>query len=317
MSPAMLVPPWPCGALCIALYLGLGSHAVVAPTLRGDPSRVTAPAPQRERAPLAGLRGTITHARLVERTWQIFEEDLETGRARCLSRGPVDKRYPVRTRSSDVIAHTSNQRPIVIPALGGEQRELLREMEPLRDLVVSPRDDRYVFARIRTDLVDASNLWTCDSHGAGLQMLTDEPGIQCHPAWSSDGERLAYVAGQGYGTYEIWTCDARGGDRKQLTRNTSHEFFPAFSPDGSWIAFSSDRTGDYELWAMRSDGSHERQLTHAPGLDSRPSWSPDGRSIAFTSNRSGKLEIWVLEFESATAAGLIQATEGACDPFWH
>lgn len=261
--------------------------------------------------------GRILHARLIDGGWQIFDHDLSSGESRQLTRTVGDKRYPVRTDRGDVLVHTSNQRPIVVEASSGVEREILPDAGPVRDVVGSPDGQRLVFARIRTDLIDASNLWLADFDGDPMRMLTDEPGIQCHPAWSPDGSRLAFVSGQGYGTYEIWTSDRDGGDRRMLTQDATHDFFPAWSPDGRRIAFSSDRSGDYELWLMNSDGTEPRRLTQSPGLDSRPSWSPDGRELAFTTNRSGVLEIWLLDVETGDARRAFDAKGDVCDPWWH
>lgn len=262
------------------------------------------------------LAGRLTHSRLTDGFWQIWQTDLSTGAQTQLTTSPIDKRYPVLARSGEVLFHTSVQASARYDPATGNEETLFANLRPLRDVVPAPDGQRYVFSKIRTDVIDASNLWVCDRSGGGATMITEEAGIQGQAAWSPDGQRLAFMAGTGFGTYEIWTCDPEGGDRRRLTENAGHEFFPAWSPDGKSIAYSSDVSGNYEIWVMAVDGSGARALTNAPGLDSRPAWSPDGRSLAFTTNRRGRPEVWVMTADGNDPRPLIETSEGACDPDW-
>jgi len=242
--------------------------------------------------------------------------ELATSEKTQVTFSPGDKRFPAWGPDGQIAYQTSNQQAYMIPASGVDDHPVVERLWPVRDLVWSPDGAWLAFSKIRTDLIDAANIWVVQADGAEPSMLTHEPGLQYHPAWSLDGKKLAYSAGHGYGTYELYVMDADGTNRRQLTTNTSHEFLPAWSPDGTQIAYSSDASGDSEIWVMQADGLEPKQLTHSPGLDTRPAWSPDGRHIAFTTNRSGVLEIWVMNADGTDQRPLEQAGSGVCDPAW-
>lgn len=264
-----------------------------------------------------GLAGTLLSSRLTEGTWQIWQTDLATGTGSQLTSTPGDKRHPAFGPGARVAYCTSNQACFVMGDPGaGEGRPVLADLSPIRDLAWSPDGLRMVFARLSSELVDSTNLWLADALGSGRRLLTREPGIQQHPAWSPDGTRIAYVAGKAYRSTELYVINADGSERRRLTTNHAHEALPAWSPDGTRIAVASEMTGDYEIWLVNADGADPRQLTSAPGLDTHPAWSPDGRSIAFTTNRSGALEIWVMRADGSGQRPLEQAEGGGCDPSW-
>lgn len=261
--------------------------------------------------------GELLSARLTEGAWQIWLRDLTTGDDRQITFSPGDKRYPGWTAAGEVYYHTITQECYLVQP--SEQAEpehvaVLRELWPLRDVAWSA-DGRPAFSRVRTDLIDAANLCTA-SAGGSPTWLTRDPGIQYNPDWSPDGTRLAFVSGNGWGTYEIESIAADGSDRRKLTENGHHEFLPAWSPDGRSIAFVSDRSGDHEIWVMAADGSQPRRVTDRRGLDTAPCWSPDGSAIAFTSARGGEVQIWSIPAKGGEAVPLLVAPGGARDPAW-
>jgi dipeptidyl aminopeptidase/acylaminoacyl peptidase len=115
------------------------------------------------------------------------------------------------------------------------------------------------------------------------------------PAWSPNGDRIAYAAYDGAGKSEIHTIALDGSAHAQLTSNSARDEEPAWSPDGAELAFSSDRDGVVagfdgaggpgELYAMDAGGGNVRRLTADPAYDSSPAWAPDGSRIAFATTR--------------------------------
>ena len=83
--------------------------------------------------------------------------------------------------------------------------------------------------------------------GDGAQRRDLGPGDT--PAWSPDGERLAFAgssAGEEYTTRDIHVVDWQGnGPRLRLTDANDEQFFvsPSWSPDGTQIAFVEIDTG--------------------------------------------------------------------------
>jgi len=252
------------------------------------------------------------YSRLTDGFWQIWKD--EEGNSTQLTFSSYDKRYPCLSKNGEVVYQTHNNFCFRIKE--GKEEKLLEDLWPVRDLVPSPKGDLFVFSRFRTDLVDQSNLWIFDPTVNTRTMLTQDPGIQFQPSWSSDGQKIAYVAGMGPHSKEIFVIHVDGSEKKQMTNDKSNDFTPVWSPNGSKIAFSSNRTGDFELWVMNADGSDPGQLTRSAGLDTRPVFSPDGQKIAFTSNRSGRLEIWMMNSDGSDPHRWKEQEAPTCDPFW-
>jgi len=104
-------------------------------------------------------------------------------------------------------------------------------------------------------------------------VVSDPPGWQVEPAWSPDGEWIAYRSIRD-GNHEIYIVKPDGTSDTNLTNSPATDLEPTWSPDGEWIVFGSNRTGDFDLYIMRPDGSDLGRITTAVGKDSDPAWGP-------------------------------------------
>ncbi len=111
--------------------------------------------------------------------------------------------------------------------------------------------------------------------GSGLQHLTAGPATDQDPAWSPDGQKIAFTRN---GSIHVMNANGSGVTRLSFAGYDSH---PSWSPDGSRIAFASARTGVNAIYMMNANGSNVIQLTSDSAIDFGPSWSPDGSTIAF------------------------------------
>ena len=127
------------------------------------------------------------------------------------------------------------------------------------------------------------------------EFLSDNAAADEYPAWSPDGERIAFSSDR-TGDYEIFVMDPNGDNVGQLTDSPGEDWGPSWSPDGGRIVFASVRTGDWEIYVMDSDGGNVIQLTDRLGLDWTPEWSPDGTRIAFAAK--GKAAEFVVDEET-------------------
>ena len=144
--------------------------------------------------------------------------------------------------------------------------------------------------------------------------LTVRVGIESDPAWSPDGNSIAFTS-LNDGNADIYLLNGVA-DAVRLTSHAARDYRPAWSPDAKRIAFVSERDGNPEIYVMNADGSEQVRVTNSPGLDSDPDWSPDGTRIAFTRDHVAGRAIFTM---NPDGSGLVQVTSnsvGDKQPAW-
>jgi TolB protein len=147
------------------------------------------------------------------------------------------------------------------------------------------------------------------------------PGTNLSPAWSPNGNTIAYSSSRS-GDPEIYLTNVDGGSSQRITNFRGPDVSPVFNPrTGAQIAWISGRTGLPQLYIMETDGSGVQRMTDG-GYATSPSWSPNGQFLAFAWNRKygpgapGGQDIYVMEIATKR---WIQLTHdiGPCDfPSW-
>lgn len=129
-----------------------------------------------------------------------------------------------------------------------------------------------------------------DGHNARDILESRHPIMS--PAWSPDGERVAYVSFENDRRPAVFVHDVRSGERERVSDRVGINSAPAWSPDGNRLALTLSHEGTPSIYALDlRDGSLER-LTEGRGIDTSPAWTPDGETIVFTSDRAGTPQIY-------------------------
>jgi serine/threonine-protein kinase len=144
-------------------------------------------------------------------------------------------------------------------------------------------------------------------------------GQDRRPAWSPDGETIAFIRDSlnGGGVYGI-AADGSGGERV-LARISRPIQEAVWSPDGEWLVVRTDNgtPGAGDLVALRiSDPTTEVPLAASKFTEMHPAISPDGRWLAYISDETGANEVYVRPFPSPTGGRWQVSNAGGTSPAW-
>jgi hypothetical protein len=140
------------------------------------------------------------------------------------------------------------------------------------------------------------------------------PGSQ--PAWSADGQRLAFADGT-----DIYTVKPDGSDRQLVLDWNMDVEGMAWAPSGDRLAAA---LGVCDQDECRSDihvidlGPFGAQgvVDITPDLysDNNPAWSPAGDRIAFDTTRNGNVDVYTMDVDGSNLGRLTTNPAGDTDP---
>ncbi len=157
-------------------------------------------------------------------------------------------------------------------------------------------------------------IYTCDFDGYDPQQVTHINDIAMSPAWSSDGQWLAYTAFVGLkrDLYIRNLAENRGAVVDKQGANVS----PAWVPGKFELAASLSFSGDSDIYLLTGDGKIIKKLTNTWGIDVSPTWSPDGKKFAFVSDRAGSQQIYIKDVGSGQVQRLTYDGKQNVSPSW-
>ncbi len=185
-----------------------------------------------------------------------------------------------------------NQQTVPVP--GGSDFRL--EVHRLADEITRWASGTPGTAATRMLFVSGGRVYRADSDGHDLTPLTPAGQTSLSPAWSPDGQRIAFtLLGEGRGGVVVQTL-SNGATFVAPGSQTALNITPAFSPDGRTLAFAhSDERGTDIYTANVTERCCAQRLTVGRYADNlSPTFSPDGRRIAFISTRAGPPQLYVM-----------------------
>lgn len=209
----------------------------------------------------------------------------------------------------------------------------------------SPDGNTIIFSSNRSGNWD---IWSIGADGEGLKQITNWPGDELAPVYSTDGKEIAYLKEANPKSeiqnpkYNIWVMQSDGSGARQVTEGIPIISYPAWNPNGKEIAFVTIGTGGHEIWTY-SINNHTRKMTAVIGKMEKgdgkePSYypfyaipakagikkdqkeflyrigyNPAGDKITFESNVSGNVEIWVMNSDGSNMSKIT----GGNEPHWN
>jgi WD40 repeat protein len=136
---------------------------------------------------------------------------------------------------------------------------------------------RIVFESMRSG---TQELWIADQDGRNALQVTSFNGrLGGTPAWSPDGQSIAFDLRNEDGRGDVYVVPARGGAPVRLTDHPADDVVPTWSRDGKWIYFGSTRSGIYQIWKMSARGGDAVQVTQHGGTYGKESM--DGKYLYY------------------------------------
>jgi Tol biopolymer transport system component len=201
--------------------------------------------------------------------------------------------------------------------------DLLKANAPseTRPAVVSPNEDAQPAISPQGHLAFASDrgggfdIYVKRRDGV-IERVTDHVASDYEPAWSVEGERIAFVS-ERTGNLDIFVSLAEDDAfATRLTMSLAVDTNPAWSPIGIRLAFASNRKGNYDIWILEL-GRKPKRLTRNAAADFDPAWSPDGQRLAFTRRSpAGNYDIYLINAEGGGLRRLTNTPAEDSEPNW-
>jgi TolB protein len=141
-------------------------------------------------------------------------------------------------------------------------------------------------------------LFVADADGANQQKILEYRYPIMSPAWSPDGQWLAYVSFESKHS-AVYVQLVKTGERRQVSARAGVNGAPAWSPDGKRMALTlGGSAGNPDIYVLELGTQTLTRLTDDPAIDTEPEWAPDGKSLYFTSDRAGSPQIYQIGLQS-------------------
>ena len=183
----------------------------------------------------------------------------------------------------------------------------------------SPDGTKVAFNSIRDGNLE---IYVMDGDGGNPVNLTRDDAYDSGPAWSPDGQRIAFERSGTAGGPQIFVMNADGSGVERLTHEpqASWGLAPAWSPDGASIACACGQaaTGD-GIFIMDPAGGGMRLVSPEGQFAGWPSWSPDGAWIAYVVldlEKDDVSHLWVMAADGSGARQLTFAEAWEETPTW-
>src|SRR5499433_30191 len=214
----------------------------------------------------------------------------------------------------------------LVPALGGAERKLTgvwanRFGFGSHTWIHWSPDERWLVVSDKTSAEEPFSLFLLSPETGEKRRVTSPPASvvgDCSPAFSPDGQRLAFVRVISALVGEIYLVSVNGGEPKRLTFDGAGVSNLAWAPNGREIVFASRLGGKNRLYRIPVEGGGAEWLAATGSEAQYPAFSRDGSRLAWRQNTSDE-DIFRLALKSGSenvppVASLIVSTALEASP---
>jgi TolB protein len=145
-------------------------------------------------------------------------------------------------------------------------------------------------------------LIVADADGENQQIIANSSEPLMSPAWSPDGQSLAYVSFENKAS-AIYVQALRTGERRRVSARAGINGAPTWSPDGTTLALTlSRKDGDVDVYTLNLTSQMLTRMSFDPGIDTEPAWSTDGRKLYYMSDRAGGPQVYEVDVSQPNRA---------------
>lgn len=165
----------------------------------------------------------------------------------------------------------------LIPFMGGTARKISSTVGLF--LNWSPVDDLLAFSNGHEGSI------TMLSPGSGLleQLTIPERNWADHyPVFSNDGQHVAFVRGETFGSGDIYVVSKNGGEPERITNDNAFIRGLVWSTNDKQLIFSSNRVGGQKLWRVTLKDKSVKLLAAGGQNSILPTLSKDGQHLAYS-----------------------------------
>jgi hypothetical protein len=170
------------------------------------------------------------------------------------------------------------------------------------------------------------SLWIQRTDNVSARQVTNGPGYDYQPDWSSDGNHIVFVR-YNRDAMELHVLEVESGTIYQLTSDGAVNVEPRWSPDGVALAYvSTEETGRFHVRVgeiVNSKLQSRRLVKPRKSKVARyyysewdhqlsPSWSPDGKELIYVANPEipyGTGAIWRISLDKGARPVLVREEE--------
>jgi TolB protein len=129
-------------------------------------------------------------------------------------------------------------------------------------------------------------LWTLDLETGAARRVTSGQSIDARPAWSPDGQAIAFVRDTGSET-SIAVLDLETGAEREVAAEPGLELDPAFAASGAGLVYAAASAQGIGLRSLDLETGARAVVTDAPGLALAPRVHSDSEHVVYVAKQGG------------------------------